>query len=448
MRADRLFLERDGQPVAPTIAGLAREGAYFERAYGQSGWTMPALASILTGRYPPVMSLREGYALSWLSDDQNTLADILGLYGYHSAVFWGLTVPHGFPELAKGFDLVSSLEEPTQTKQPFREAPIVWLDQAPEEPWFALVHNMDLHHPDPPPPPTVADRWEPAEPNSPVASLDPRYTALKESHDEQTARRETIGAYDGALSFYDDELAAILAAAKGASRERDLVIVLTSNHGQDLWDHGFLGHGSRHYESVLRVPLVWVDPKGPQGGMPIAGPAQGIDLAPTLLARAGITPDHTMHGQSLLPWLGMAEGQIEPRPIFSFSNPRGLSVIRGSHKLAAFSEETADISSSPGLNTPPPRPSPHLYDLEADPAETTNLAASQPAITSELQALLRTWTRAQRTGDAEQATAPTDEAFRRTLQQRGYWEHVATQPDPSEQPSEQPNKQPSEQPPR
>lgn len=437
MRADRLLLERDGQLVAPTMARLAREGAYFERAYSQSGWTMPGLCAILTGRYPPVLSLQEGYALSWLPDEVNTLAGILGLYGYRSAVFWGRTVPHGFPELARGFDEVFTNEDKAHIEQPFRDEPIDWLEQAPQEPWFALVHNMDLHHADPPPPPQVADRWEPSEPSSPVASLDPRYGSLLKTHGDQVARRETIGAYDGVLSFYDGELAAILTAATAAARERDLVVVLTSNHGQDLWDHGFMGHGSRHYDSVLRVPLVWWDPRGPQGGQALPGPAQGIDLAPTLLTRVGATADHGMHGHSLLPWLGMAEGNVASGPIFSFSNPRGLSVIRGSDKLLVFADEGADISSAPGNKARLPRPVPHLFDLALDPGETTDLAAERPDTTAELKALLRAWAGEQRAGAAAGSAVPMNEDFRRTLQERGYWEHVSVGEPPPHPPGRQ-----------
>ncbi len=427
MRADRLLMERDGQPLAPTMARLAREGVVFEQAYANSGWTIPGLSAILAGRYPPPITLYHGYELGWLPEETHTLPEVLGLYGYHSAAFWGRTVPGGFEELSQGFDEVFVTREQRIPEQPYRHDLLAWLADAPAEPRFVLLHNMDLHHADPPLPASAVERWEPAEPNLPVAALDHRYATLSASHDESTARRETIGAYDAALSFYDAELEVILSTVQQSGRET--VIALCSNHGEDLWDHGFLGHGSRHFDSVLRIPLLWWDDALPPGREPVQRRVQAIDIAPSLLARAGATVDGDMDGRSLLPLLGLAEGSYPERPVFSFSSPRGKSVIRADHKLLVFAGR-ADDDSPLGDRTPAlRRPTSRVYDLSRDPRETTDLAPSEPRLTAELEAVLQRWLEEQHGGTAPTHTAPTDEAFRRTLQQRGYWEHI-TEPAP------------------
>ncbi len=428
MRADRLFAERNGQRIAPTMARLAEQGVWFERSYAQSGWTMPGLAAILTGRYPPPLTMREGQSLSWLPEDTNTLPRILGMYGYQCAALWGASLPSEFEQLSRDFHQVSTLPEDTPWQQAYGRELEAWLEGASGQvPWFLLLHQMDLHHAVPAPPFEVADRWVPGPPNSPEADLERRYAAMLQSHGQEVARRETIGAYDGLLSFYDAELATMLAALEAAAGERELVVVITSNHGQDLWDHGFMGHGGRHFDSILRVPLVWwdLDGEGQSGGDDTR--VQAIDLAPSLLERAGAEPDRGMDGRSLLPLLGLADGSYEPRPVYAYSNPMGTSLVDGDYKLAIFSGR-ADDERHPRLRSPEERlPAPHLFHLADDPSEHIDLAESEPDLTASMSARLVEWTQGRRATIGP--SVATDEAFRQALQERGYWEHVAPSPE-------------------
>ncbi len=424
LRADRATAQREDGPLAPTLARLAAEGAQFERAYSQSGWTMPGVTSILTGRYPPTMSIDDRGEMTWISEQTRTLPGILHLYGYQTAVFWGRTIPGGFEDLSRDFDHVHRLETADLGEQPFRQGVQAWLEEPPAEPWFVLLHNMDLHCGDPPPPAEALNRSAPQEPNLTDAGLDLIQRVVLASHGEEVARVETIGAYDDVLRHYDGELGAILTSLEARGALADTVVVISSNHGEALWEHGFMGHGFRHFEPVLRVPLIWWDPMGPHGAPPIQQPVQGIDLAPTLLARVGATVDQGMDGQSLLPLLGLAEGDYRDRPIFSYSNPRGQAVIRGSDKLLRYPGRADDPRQLSERSREDRRMAYHLYDLDQDPGETMDLALQQRETTSELAALLRAWVRGleQRAEDA--ASVPTDPAFRQTLQERGYWEHV------------------------
>ena len=102
MRADRVGHTRGGQSITPILDALAAQGATFSQAYSQSAWTMPAVFSLLTGRYPLLQEVR-GDTLPWWGDQVRSVADVASYYGYRTGIWWGATLLAGDPAFSRGF---------------------------------------------------------------------------------------------------------------------------------------------------------------------------------------------------------------------------------------------------------------------------------------------------------------------------------------------------------
>jgi len=410
MRADRLGAFRKTEPLAPNMRALASQGASFSNAFSQSAWTLPGLCALLTGRSPPLMELGQ-LGLPWLtSEEAPSLPGLLADGGYSTAVFWGETAPAQFSEFSAGFDLVVRTEP---GEAPFEGPFLRWLGSAPKEPFFVLLHNMDLHSPLPGPPEAWLHRFVLPHP----ACAD--YCNLDEISDILTPRLgrrwsgvHVRGHYDGTLAFYDDVLGRLLQAAGELALERPTVVLITSNHGEDLFDHGVLGHGL-HFDSVLRIPLVIADPALEVSGLQIDQVVQTVDLAPTILARAGLPAPPGMEGASLLPLLGLAEGSYQERDVFSVTNRANASLRTARHKLLL--RQVGDTQRGLQLE---------LYDVERDPREQRDLYARRPELAEALEGRLFAWLESLPAQNPEAAVIELDEAHRRLLQERGYWEIV------------------------
>jgi choline-sulfatase len=423
LRADRIDAQRDGAPVAPNIQALAQRGVRFDGAVAQAAWTLPSLASLLTGRLPPAMEQRaEG--LGWLDEGTRTLPETLGLYGYRSQVWYGQTLPASFTELSRGFDTVDMA--PPSPPNAYHQQVCAWLEATPPQPFLALVHNFDLHAPRHPAPAGFMERWLGRAPVDDANSLDAMHRELAQAEGEQAARAYVIDAYDGHLAWYDQTVGSVLRCLDRAGLAEDTVVVLTSDHGEDLFEHGTLGHGQAHWQSVLAVPLLVLDGRHPERSHRVEARVQTVDLAPTLLELAGIPVDQRMEGRSLLPLLEDPAAPWPERDVVGFSSLRAASLIRGPHKLALHVPPpgTEPKGPTPELGPMAPGSVAAFWDLAADPGEQRDLAPERPPPMAAMQADLLSWVellQARSRGGTGVATPPELE---RALREGGYWEHV------------------------
>ncbi len=410
MRADLLDATRDVEPIAPAIYSLAQRGVRFDQAFSQSSWTFPALASLLTGRYPPSFASMNPKTQQ-LADLGVTLPEVLALYGYHTAVAWGDTAPVAYPAFGRGFQRM--LGGPGTGKPRASAHNLVdFLSQSPPEPFLLLVHDMDLHRPVPPPPPAVVQRHVEEQPTPRCVSLNDTFKHSRETMDEAAVRRRTIGCYHAALDSYDAEVSQVLDQLERSGLDDHTVVILVSNHGEELFEHGGLGHAELQYETVLQVPLVILDPAHPQ---PAVRPerVQLVDLAPTILARAGVRPPHDLVGESLLPLLGLAQGSYIERDVFGFANPAHATLRTATHKLHHRMDQGATTH--------------QLFDLRSDPGEQTDILEQEPALAAELITRLDGFIQQRMAQGQIAPKAPGGEALERELRERGYWEMVQEQ---------------------
>jgi arylsulfatase A-like enzyme len=383
------------RPTTPHLDSLATRGALFERAYATTSWTLPSHGSLFTGR--------EAYELSTdvfvpLDTSFPTLAERLGESGYATAGFvanqryanseWGLARGFGtfevYPITLAEISLNASLTRRLLTSGKFRrligyhdvvnrklakrvnDELFGWLDRRQDRPFFAFLNYFDAHEPYLPPEP-YATRWSDARPaSSPHSDFDVRDVALAPRFRRNLSdaeKRRQRDAYDGAISYVDDQIGALLAELSRRGLLENTVLVVTSDHGEHLGEAGRFVHFYDLYSPALHVPLIIVHPGTVPAGTRVAAPVSLVDLPATLGELTGLGDRLGLPGLRLL---RRGEGEdLNParRPVLaSFkSECRGgarFSVIVGRHQYIQ--------DGSCGK---------YLFDVATDPLATRNLVS-------------------------------------------------------------------------
>jgi arylsulfatase A-like enzyme len=392
----------------PFIDALGRESVVFDAAVSQAVYTIASIGSLLTGQYPD-----RHQSVSFadrLREDVVTLPAILGRAGYRTAAFAGNAVvsrtfglDRGYQEFVSVWERAGYTGRGDSVVRAFRE----WLETRPPEPYFAYVHLREPHFPYDPPPPFAG----PVFPDTPFPRGLDDAALVEELNRRPELRSEKVRArvrdlYLGNLAYADSLVQEIL-----GSLGRDTVVVLTADHGEALFEHGFLGHNTQLYEESVRVPLLV---RGP-GFAPrrVSDLAEVLDLAPTILEIAGLSaaPELSrMQGRSLVPALH-GEPLSGRKLAFTrtlWAKPR-YSVRTERHKLIWDSRTGAS----------------ELYDLETDPKERT--PATNSAIEGYLKQELFLWYREQerlKAADPAPDDAVLTEQERRELESLNYLEHL------------------------
>jgi iduronate 2-sulfatase len=192
-------------------------------------------------------------------------------------------------------------------------------------------------------------------------------------------QRHLIHGYYAAASYMDAQLGRVLDAFDAAGLAKNTIVVLWGDHGWHLGDHGMW---SKHtnYEQAAHIPLIVIAPNLAHEGAQTAALVESVDIYPTLCELAAITPPLRVDGQSFTNIL--KDPKAAGRPFITHVYPRGKRLGRAvrteRYRLVEWKEpgaapNTADLE---------------LYDYQTDPGETKNLAADQPAVVAELQAML------------------------------------------------------------
>ena len=341
LRADHLGCYGDRSARTPHIDALARGGTLFSRVESPVPMTLPAHTSLLSSTYPFIHGVRENGQTA--GGGIVTLAEVLKTHGYRTAAFIGGYVLDARFGLNRGFDFYDSPfhlrpdpgEEPPEVKRPAEEvlsAARQWLNSASAHPFFVFVHLYDAHQP--------------------------------YSH----------GSYDAEIAYVDNGIGRFLHWLANRQLLRDTLIVLTSDHGESLGEHGEDTHGYFIYESTMWVPLIFRWPAG-AGDHParVDEPASLIDVSPAILEFLGIAAPREFQGHSLL----------KPRP--SGGEPvYGESMYARDH-FGCSSLRSIRLGRYKYIEAPKPE----LYDLTNDPRETDNRYDRDRSLALSLSARLR-----------------------------------------------------------
>ena len=398
LRADRLGCYGNRSIPTPTADRLARDGVIFRRAIAQVPLTLPSHVVILTGTYPMWNGV-EDLSTAGLGPGIPTLAEIFKRHGYLTAAFVSSFVLNSMWGLNKGFDRYDdaiTLQDAKSTGLSGLERraaetvdrALAWLQDHRSDRFFVWLHLYDPHAPYTPPEPFKS--------------------------------RFRTQPYDGEVAYADEQLGRFIAFLDTHDLYSSSLIVLASDHGEGLGEHGEQQHGLFIYNSTVHVPLILKPPKGfklARGS--INQVVSTVDIAPTL-AQFAEFPSRDLasfQGRSLVPLLestspgaprqGYSES-LYPRTSFGWHSLHGLETERY-HYIEAPREE--------------------LYDLERDPDETRNIFGQKPplgALLSEnLRALAARYARP--AGQAE-ASAPLDVEKLRELRSLGYVGGSSAQP--------------------
>lgn len=260
----------------------------------------------------------------------------------------------------------------------------------PHHPWTPPGRYWDMYKPeDIPVPPTLREGAEPAphvrwlqeERRQGQAKLDgPRlFAASAREVQEMTALTY------GMITNIDDRIGMVMQTLKACSADDNTVVIFTADHGDLMGDHGIVLKGPLHYQSLVRVPLIWREPASHEASVR-QDLASSMDLPAAILHRAGIAPPNGMQGKPLFAFDGaaLATGrdavlieENQQRAYLGFKHPvKVRTVVSAQHRMSVFAEG--------GWG--------ELYDLVADPHESTNLwedSGSQATKWSLMQRLLQ-----------------------------------------------------------
>ena len=377
LRADRLGCYGYERPTTPRFDAWARdEAAIYLDTLSTASWTLPATASMLTGMFVHQHGI-DKFPKS-LSNATPTLASLLRQHGYETFAIaeGGYVLPSfGF---ALGFDEFR-LAKVRDHEMPDWSPAFAWLRRRrSEHPTFLFLHTYLMHAPYP------HDEHF-ADPGASYAGplagkaveqrsiIDP-FNARRLELDEAD-RAYVVRQYDAQLRRMDELVAGLLHELNLLFRGEDWMLVFTSDHGEELFDHGAIGHGNSLYHELLRVPLVVRYPANvvPRPIGSFDEPASLVDIVPTILSVAGIEVPEYLPGRPL--HLPMAE----PPPRLHSRDGRKEAITRGPWKLIR--------TRRPLLGTTEYE----FYSLESDPFERSNLHEAQADDSRRLETLFRRW---------------------------------------------------------
>lgn len=426
LRADHLgCYSGQAAKISPNIDALAGESTLFEQAATAVPATLPALASLHTGRYPGGHPVRTNRGR--LPPDLPVLAQILADAGYDTAAFYGNSLLAPASGLDRGFKSYTSFV-PLGGAADARGVDFVrnWLEMPRREPWFLWVHFMDPHGPyDSAPPqwgeglpePRLPDVMLPFSETNYGLGVIPKYQRLGDLHAANGYRRR----YAGEVHFTDAQVGRLLALFDPAQLRQRTLIVLTADHGESLGDHDyFFQHGWFPYESTVRVPLLLRLPGEKSAARRVAEPVSLVDVLPTLLAGLEIAAPAGLPGRDLRP--ALTGGGLGTAPIFSvtayLNQMTGLR--QGPWKLVHTPKAPPPAEGDPWSPYYAAAESFSLYDLAADPGESRDLSSAEPSRTAAMRDSLLGWEKTHGIPMGRDSGVDLDAATRERLEALGY----------------------------
>ncbi len=408
-RADRFSFSGYHRKTSPHIDALASDSVVFKRAYAPDFWTLPSHASLFTGLYPSQAGATS--ETNYLPAFNTTLATVLKKAGYDTSAFtcnaW-VCKERGF---AQGFDQFCEMWRPEEYQQVPKgagrmesaatEAAIGWLGRrrTASNPFFLFINFNSPHMPYNPPESFRANfiksEYQPDEINR-LSKINGMWAHLAgELKLGERDLRIMSDLYDGEIAFADHCTGKVIDQLKSLGILDNTLVVVTSDHGENIGEHGLIDHLLSMYETTLHVPLVLRYPKRFKAGTSFDDLVSLVDVFPTVLDLCNIRSK----SERLKPaGISFADVEQQGRIFIVAENERPLNGIKlMNSQFPAFNTGTIDhpmrairtnkhkLIWKVGLSK-------ELYDLQADPAELNNLAPQQPEICDKLHRILVKWT--------------------------------------------------------
>jgi arylsulfatase A-like enzyme len=394
--------------------GLEARGVRFDQAISTAPWTLPSYGSLFTALLPArhragVSTLREssfgdGRTLEngdyeALAADCATLAERFRDAGFATAGIVSNPYFDAVTRIQRGF---ASWTQYKNRASAGVELARGWIEAQGDAPWFLFLHLDDPHGPYTPPAP-YDERFA----GRSIASIQgwpPSLDELRAKTPSAEIQKLSADLYDGEIAYTDEQIGALIAFLDTRGEMARTLVVLHSDHGEELWDHGSTEHGHTLHEELLHVPLAFVMEGRLSPEKRIAQRTSTVDVAPTILELCGLPPIPDADGTSLVPLL---EGRaVEPRPCLS------EALLYGPREQKAWSTAGEKLITDAARTT-------QLFDLAADPHEERDLAGVRPDRADKLRTgLIARWS-CLRKGSTSRP-AEFDAEKRRELEKYGY----------------------------
>lgn len=300
VRSDHLPFYGYKKNTAPFLSQLAEKSVVFENAFSVSSWTSPSTASIFTSMYPFQHNLLMGLLairmakqinpnlkINRIPEEITTITEVLKNAGYRTyGVSDNLNIgdKQGFTQ---GFDkfvtyMYKSAAVVNETLKKWQK------EITGKGKYFLYIHYMDPH--------------------APYHRREPWYEP------KEDRQKDLISAHNSEINFADEHVKEVFNLFNW---KENTLFIITSDHGEGLWDHGKMGHGNSLYREELQVPLLVYFPGGTVSGR-IAPLASNIDILPTVRDIIGLPADKHNEGKSLVPLIEGKEADFEERHLFPY----------------------------------------------------------------------------------------------------------------------------------
>jgi arylsulfatase A-like enzyme/Tfp pilus assembly protein PilF len=338
LRADHLPAYGYDGVATPAIDALRSDSILFSNAYSHVPLTLPSHVSLLTGHLPATTKVRNNLGYRFEPSSLPTIMSALEPNGYESGAAVSAIVLRGTTGLGEAFDFYDdkvavvgggAAGSSQRSGDSTVDAALPWIEARKNRPFFFMLHLFEPHTPYEPPP--------------------------------DIAARHGADSYDGEIAAVDRVVGRFIDRLKAAGIYERATIILLSDHGEGLNQHGEEEHGILLYREAIHVPLILKLPSAQKKGTTVSEPAQLIDVMPTVLAITGTKPPENLPGSSLLDIEGKPARRIYAETMY----PRIHLGWSDLHSLIDAQHHFIDA------------PSDELYDIRSDPAERKNILAEQ-----------------------------------------------------------------------
>jgi len=394
LRADHLSGHGHHRRTSPHLDRFTRQGTLFSAAVSPASWTLPAMASAFTGRYPGAEGIGHG-PRAGIPAGTPTLAGLLGQAGWSTAGFSGnalLDTTRGFH---RGFAhyFFAPYTDNQYTAGELNRRALQWIEQHRDERFFCFLQYMDPHNPYDPPPfatelgdPDAPDSWKQGHVRTLIAG--------DVTVDDPADLARIEGFYDEEIRYTDRQIGLLLARLRRLDLLEETIVIVTADHGEELHDRGGWGHGFTLYQEQLNVPLILKLPTSSGSAPGLTGtPVSLVDIMPTIAGLTGVQlPGDDLPGRDLLQpeenrylrsgiWSNRAPDFYavthgDWKQIYLNGLPRGAGAARSGARLARVRETVGTEL---------------FFDLGDDPGERSNLAGTAPAVEDGLRKEMQRW---------------------------------------------------------
>ena len=335
LRADHVPPYGRTRVQAKVLDLLAERGATFERFSAVEDWTKPSCATMLTGLYPNTHQTQTDTGS--LPSSVRMVTEELKEQGFKTGAF----IANGYVSdkfgFKRGWDQYTNYireGKPTIAERVLGDA-AAWIEANKGERFYAYVHTIDPHVPYSPPR-EFLELYDDQPYDGPIEARKTHQQVedIKKKKMSVTERdkQRLLALYDGEISYHDGHLGSFLKKLDELGILDDTLVIVTSDHGEEFWDHGSVGHGHSIYQELIHVPFFLMWKNVIPAGVRIGENHDHTCIVPTMFEALGLQPPGYLEGLSVL---GQAMGRQEVGPSAGFSTHQGdrMAVWSGRHKF-------------------------------------------------------------------------------------------------------------------